>query len=289
MPSLPSLPARYGAIACLLTQLLLLSGCASARTDVAQVRSLAAGAHVLDAFGELSQRHVDSYQRARPYLSSNEDARERLLDAQRRAAQADVARLAHAVRLHLQALGRLANDATFDIEQELASAGVAIRAWPGSGIDDRHVSAYTVLLQQLSRLGGAASQQARLAQLLREGDPPLQALLGALDTLLMLYDKSGDNERDIVLGLLEVEIAYADTPPQRLLAVLAKSLQQSKTDEYRLYGLRHTLARRQLAALGREHARLATAAAATMTTTTTTNKAEARWTDPWAANAAKRP
>ena len=146
-----------------------------------------------------------------------------------------------------------------------------------------------MLLQQLSRLGGAASQQARLAQLLREGDPPLQALLGALDTLLMLYDKSGDNERDIVLGLLEVEIAYADTPPQRLLAVLAKSLQQSKTDEYRLYGLRHTLARRQLAALGREHARLATAAAATMTTTTTTNKAEARWTDPWAANAAKRP
>ena len=237
MPSLPSLPARYGAIACLLTQLLLLSGCASARTDVAQVRSLAAGA------------------------------------------QADVARLAHAVRLHLQALGRLANDATFDIEQELASAGVAIRAWPGSGIDDRHVSAYTVLLQQLSRLGGAASQQARLAQLLREGDPPLQALLGALDTLLMLYDKSGDNERDIVLGLLEVEIAYADTPPQRLLLVLAKSMQQSKSEEYRLAGLRHTLARRQLAALGREHARLV----AELTTT------ETPWTDHLAANAAKRP
>lgn len=290
MPFLPTLPIRYCAIACLqLLLTLLLSGCASARTDVAQVRSLAASATALDAFGELSQRHADSYQRARPYLSAIEDARERLLDAQRRAAQTDVARLAQAVRLHLQALGRLANDDTFDIAPELASAGVAIRAWPGSGIDDRHVSAYTILLQQLSRLRSAASQQARLVQLLHDGDPPLQALLAALDTMLMLYDKSGDNERDIVLGLLEVELAYADTPQQRLLAVLAKSLQQSKSDEYRLYGLRHTLARRQLAALGSEHARLAMAAATTMTTTTTTNKAEARWTDPWAANAVKRP
>ena len=212
----------------------VLCGCASPRTDLAQVRALAAGTGALTAFGELSQRHVDSYQRTRPYLSPAEDARERLLDAQRRAAQADVARLAQAVRLYLQALGRLAHADAYDVQPELAGAGAAIRAWPGGGIDDRHVSAYTLLLQQLSRLGGAASQQAHLAQV-----------------------------------LLDVEIAYADTPQQRLLAVLAKTLQQSKTEEYRLLGLRHTLARRQLAALAREHAQLAAA----LTTT------EARWTD----------
>ena len=269
-----SLFSRYGAVVCL-----LLAGCASPRTELAQVRALAAGGDALSAFGELSQRHVDSYQRSRPYLSAAQDARERLLDAQRRAAQADVARLAQAVRLYLQALGRLASADAYDFQPELASAGAAIRAWPGSGIDDRHVSAYALLLQQLSRLGGAASQQARLAQLLRDGDAPLQALLAALDNLLMLYDKSGDNERDVVLGLLEMDIAYADTLPQRLLLVLAKSLQQSKSEEYRLAGLRHTLARRQLAALGREHARLAAA----LTTT------EAPWTDHLAANAAKRP
>lgn len=269
-----SLFSRYGAVVCL-----LLAGCASPRTELAQVRALAAGGDALSAFGELSQRHVDSYQRSRPYLSAAQDARERLLDAQRRAAQADVARLAQAVRLYLQALGRLASADAYDFQPELASAGAAIRAWPGSGIDDRHVSAYALLLQQLSRLGGAASQQARLAQLLRDGDAPLQALLAALDNLLMLYDKSGDNERDVVLGLLEMDIAYADTPPQRLLLVLAKSLQQSKSEEYRLAGLRHTLARRQLAALGRDHARLAAA----LTTT------EAPWTDHLAANAAKQP
>ena len=268
-----SLPVRYCRLAVLLPPLLLpllLSGCASSRTDLAQVRALAAGADALSTFSELSQRHVDSYQRARPYLSPAEDVRERLLDAQRRAAQADVARLAQAVRLYLQALGRLAQADAYDIAPELAGAGAAIRAWPGSGIDDRHVSAYTVLLQQLSRLGGAASQQARLAQVLHEGDAPLQTLLAALDSVLALYDKSGDNERDIVLGLLDVEIAYADTPQQRLLAVLAKSMQQSKSEEYRLAGLRHTLARRHLAALAREHARLAAAAGTTT---------EARWMD----------
>ena len=226
-----------------------LCGCATARPELAQVRALAAGTDGLTAFSELSQRHVDSYQRTRPYLSPSEDARERLLDVQRRAAQADVARLAQAVRLYLQALGRLADADAYDVQTELAGAGAAIRAWPGSGIDDRHVNAYTLLLRQLARLGGAASQQAQLAQ--------------------VLHDKSGDNERDMVLGLLEVEIAYADAPRQRLLAVLAKNMQQNKTEEYRLYGLRHTLARRQLAALGREHARLAAA----LTTT------EARWTD----------
>lgn len=90
------------------------------------------------------------------------------------------------------------------VQPELSSAGAAIRAWPGSGIDDRHVSAYTVLLQQLARLAGAASQkQAHLAQVLHDGDAPLQALLAALDSLLALYDKSGDNERDMVLGLLD--------------------------------------------------------------------------------------
>ena len=269
-----ALPARHGRALGLHLYLSLflagvLCGCATPRPELAQVRALAAGTDALTAFSELSQRHVDTYRRARPYLSPTEDARERLLDAQRRAAQADVARLAQAVRLYLQALGRLAQDDAYDVQPELTSAGAAIRAWPGSGIDDRHVSAYTLLLQQLARLAGAANQQAHLAQVLHDGDAPLQALLAALDSLLALYDKSGDNERDMVLGLLDVEIAYADTPQQRLLAVLAKNMQQNKTEEYRLLGLRHTLARRQLAALGREHAQLAAA----LTTT------EARWTD----------
>ncbi|MEG1054748.1 MAG: hypothetical protein RSF79_22240 [Janthinobacterium sp.] len=261
----------------LLSLLVALSGCAGPRADLAPVRALAADGKGLQAFGELSQRQLDSYQRLRPYLSPAQDARERQLDAQRRAMQADVAHLLQAVRLYLQALGRLAGADAYDVQSELGSATSAIRAWPGSGIDDRQVTAYAMLLQQLSRLAGTSAQQASVAQALHAGDAPLQALLAALDDLLRLYDKGSDNERDIVLGLLETEIAYADTPQQRLLSVLAKSMQQSKSEEYRLAGLHHTLARRHLAALAREHARLAGIVT------------EATWTTASSPNAAKRP
>lgn len=253
-----SLPSRLFTL-CSLTLTLALAGCAATRPELVQVRALAMQTSALNAFSELSQRHLDSYRRSRPYLSPQQDAQARLLAAQERAAHADVTKLVQAIRLYLQALGQLARDDVFDLRKELNSAGSALHAWPDSGINDRHVTAYATLLGQLSRLAGRSSQQAGLAQMLQDGDAPLQELLGALDGLLKLYDKSGDNERDIVLGLLEIEIAYADTPQQRLLTVLAASVRQDKSEEYRLFGLRHTLARQQLGLLAREHGRLAMA------------------------------
>ena len=223
----------------------LLPGCAglpTAAPELAQVRALAAGEQALPAFGELALRHRDSYARLRPYLSPQQDASEQVLDRQRRAMHADVALIQRGVSLYLQALGRLAGQEYLSLDNEIKAAGSAIRAWPDSGIVDRDVAAYTAVLR--------------------------------------LYDKAGDNERDIVLGQLEMDLAFADTPQQRLLVVLARTLQQSKTEEYRLYGLRHTLAGQQLAALAREHARLAMAG---------THIPEATWTDHQAANAAKRP
>lgn len=255
-----SLPSRL----CIVFSLIIaLAACAGPRPELVQVRALAAEGGALNAFSELSQRHLDSYRRSSAYLSPQQDAQARLLAAQTRAAHADVTAIVQAIRLYLQALGRLARDDAFDLRKEFTGAGSALRAWPDSGIDDRHVTAYASLLGQLSRLAGRSSQQIHLAQVLHDGDAPLQALLGALDGLLRLYDKSSDNERDIVLGLLEVEIAYADTPQQRLLTVLATSVRQDKSEEYRLFGLRHTVARKQLGLLAREHGRLAMAITST--------------------------
>lgn len=255
-----SLPSRL----CIVFSLTIaLTACAGPRPELVQVRALAAEGSALNAFSELSQRHLDSYRRSSAYLSPQQDAQARLLAAQTRAAHADVTAIVQAIRLYLQTLGQLARDDAFDLRKEFTGAGSALRAWPDSGIDDRHVTAYASLLGQLSRLAGRCSQQIHLAQVLHDGDAPLQALLGALDGLLRLYDKSSDNERDIVLGLLEVEIAYADTPQQRLLTVLATSVRQDKSEEYRLFGLRHTLARKQLDLLAREHGRLAMAITST--------------------------
>ena len=239
---------------------LLLGGCASTTSGApatAQVLALADDAQALQAFDELALRHRDSYDRLRPYLDARQDASEKLLDRQRRAMHADVALLQRGVSQYLLGLGQLARQDRFAYSSEINAAGVTIRAWPGTGIDDRAVSAYTILLRLLARMHGEAQQRQMLGQLMQEGDAALQTLVSTLTSLLRLYDKAGDNERDIVLGLLETEIPFADTPAQHLLAVLAKTVQQSKTDEYRLYGLRHTLAQRQLAALAQEHARLA--------------------------------
>jgi hypothetical protein len=74
-----------------------------------------------------------------------------------------------------------------------------------------------------------------------------------MQNLLRYYGKSSDNERDIVLGMLEMEIAFADTPRDRLLAALAKSHRLAKRNEYRLIGLRHTLAAKHVAAIASAH------------------------------------
>ena len=58
---------------------------------------------------------------------------------------------------------------------------------------------------------------------------------------------------DIVLGMLEMEIPYLDANRDRLLIALAKSHQQEKQAEYRLIGLRHTLARKNLELIEQRH------------------------------------
>ena len=96
-------------------------------------------------------------------------------------------------------------------------------------------------------------QERAVDQLLRDGSAPMQQLLDAMRNLLRLYDRASDNEQKIVLGMLETEIPYLDPGRDRLLSALSKSLEQEKKAEYRLVGLRHTLARKNLDAIEQRH------------------------------------
>jgi hypothetical protein len=98
----------------------------------------------------------------------------------------------------------------------------------------------------------APAQQAALNDLLRAGAPAVQELLDAMRTLLRLYTQQR-NEQAIVLGMLETEIPYADPQRERLLRALAGVLQQEKRNEYRLFGLRSTLARQHLDSIIASH------------------------------------
>lgn len=237
--------AVLGLLACL-------AGCTSSTPRMRQVREFAAQAPALAAYTDLTGRYRDTYQRAAPYLSPEADAEERRQDLQRRAAAPDFLAVEQAVHTYMRALGALAGDGQFDLEDQVKSLSGGIKAWPDSGLSDRHVSAYAGLARLLARWLTRSWQERSTQALLAEGAEPLQQLLDAMQALLRHYDKSSDNESRMVLGMLEVSLAYTD-PQQRLLAALGKARLQEKTAEYRLAGLRLTLARKHLAAIAQAH------------------------------------
>lgn len=231
---------------------LLLGGCAGP-APLQEARAFAAGADKLDAFAELTEHYRDTYQRERPYLSAAAEAAERELDARRRAASADFAGIERSVQLYMRTLGKLAGGETYDLSGQVSQLGSGIKAWPGSGLDQTHAAAYTALGQLLTRMAAASQQEAAVRALVSEGDAPLQSLLEAMGALLRYYDKTSSNEKKLVLGLFDIELAFADPAQARLLTALAKAHRQSKAAEYGQIARRYALTGRNLEQLARQH------------------------------------
>ena len=234
---------------------LLLAACAS-NPRLKEVRALADEAPKLAAFSDLSQRFRDTYQREHPYLTLEAAEREEAIDRKRHDAYPDFVALHDAAATYLRALGALAGGDAFSYRDQVKQLAEGIKAWPDTGLTDRHVNAYAGLVRLLQRAAGARAQDQAVQAMLREGYEPLQDTLDAMHTLLRYFNKNHDNEQRIVLGMLEVEIPYADAPADRLLAALARAHQQEKLREYRLLGLRHTLAAQNVDAIRARHAAL---------------------------------
>lgn len=230
-----------------------LAGCASSSARMAQVRDFAAESAKLGPWHDVTERYRDTYAREQPYLSPEADAREQAQDAARRAASADFLRIGRSVQLYMQTLGTLAGDNQYDLEDQIKSAGTAIKAWPDSGLDDRHVNAYAGMTRLLAHAIGSRYQEQAVRELVQAGDTPLQELLDAMRILLRAYAGTNDNEQAIVTGLLEVNIPYRNTPDQRLLATLAKVQLRALRSEYRLIGRRLALTARNLDAIAAGH------------------------------------
>lgn len=231
---------------------LLLGGCAG-QAALQEARAFAAGADKLDAFAELTEHFRDTYQREQPYLSAAADAAERELDARRRAASADFAGIERSVQLYMHTLGQLAGGATYDLSGQVSKLGSGIKAWPESGLDQTHAAAYTALGQLLTRMAASSQQEAALRAMVSEGDAPLQSLLEAMGALLRYFDKTNSNEKKLVLGLFDVELAFAEPAQARLLTALARAHRQSKAAEYAQVARRYAPAGRSLEQLARQH------------------------------------
>jgi predicted nucleic acid-binding protein len=234
---------------------LLLAACAG-NPRLQEVRALADDAPKLAGFSDLSQRYRDTFQREQPYLSPAAAQREEAIDRKRHEAYPDFVALHTAATTYLRALGALTGGDTYDFGDQVKHLSESIKAWPDTGLTDRHVDAYARLVRVLVRATTGRAQDRAVQAMLREGYEPLQGTLDAMHTLLRFFNKNHDNEQRIVLGMLEVEIPYTDAPRDRLLAALARSHQQEKSKEYRLLGLRHTLAAQNVEAIRERHAAL---------------------------------
>ena len=135
----------------------------------------------------------------------------------------------------------------------MKNLGCGIKAWPGSGLEERHVNAYAGLTRLVARGLTRQLQENAVNDLLRDGQQPVQEVLDAMRTLLRLYDKSSDNEQHTVIGMLDSEMPFLDARRDRLLLALAKARQQDKQAEFRLIGLRYTLARQHLEEIAQQH------------------------------------
>ena len=237
----------------LLGLLALLGGCASSTPRMAEVRAFAAQAPKLNAYHELTERYRTTYQREQPFLTAAADAREAELDARRKQACDDFVKLQYGVQAYMQTLGVLAGDEQYELRDQLKTIGGGIKAWPDSGIEEKHVNAFTRLTTLIARAITAKEQERAVNEVMREAEQPMRDLLEAMRSLLGLYDKSSENEERIVTGMLESEIPFLDPTRDRLLMALAKSQQQAKQTEYRLIGQRQTLAQKNLAAIEQSH------------------------------------
>jgi len=196
------------------------------------VRDFANESAQLSAYTELTTRFRDTYQREQPYLSGEADRLAQENDKKRKAAYVDLLKIHQKVTLYMQTLAKLAGENAFDLSKQIDALGAGIRAYPDLGINEEHVNAAAKISRVITKWITAAYQEQAVRSMVREGDPHLQTVLDGMMGLVRYYRKTHENEKNTVLGLFEVEIPFADSPKDRVLATLARAHMQSKKTEY---------------------------------------------------------
>lgn len=237
---------------------LLLGGCATTNGPVSlnEVRQFADASARLGGYGELSRRYRDTYQREQPYLSPAADRIAKENDARRRAVYDDFVSIQKSLVLYMQTLSLLAGDARYDLSTQLDDLGTGLKANSESGLQQRHIAAYTGLTRLLTRAIASGYQNRSVATMVRDGDADVQALLEAMITLTRLYAKTNENEKKTVLGIFDVEIPFSTKNQDRMLVTLAKVHYMNKATEYKVVDKRYDLALQGLTKVALGHQKM---------------------------------
>ncbi|MES2019279.1 MAG: hypothetical protein V4484_22540 [Pseudomonadota bacterium] len=247
---------RSLAVLAMLVASFLLGGCASNNVSLVEVREFADASAKLGGYTELSKRYRDTYLREQPYLSPAADRLARENDAKRRAIYDDCMAVQKALVLYMQTLSMLASDARYDLTPQLDDLGSGVKALSGSGLELRHVAAYTGLTRLLTRAIASGYQNRSVETMVRDGDEHVRVLLDGMMTLTRLYNKTHDNEKKIVLGIFDVEIPFSGKPQDRMLVTIAKVHYMDKAQEYKLLDRRYDLALQGLTKVALGHQKL---------------------------------
>lgn len=226
-----------------------LVGCANLK----EVSDFASESAKFSAYTELTTRFRDTYEREQPYVSGSVQTKAKLNDKKRKEAYRDFVKIHQRVAVYMQTLAVLAGATTFDLSKEIDSLAAGIKSYPDLGITEKQVSAFSSLSKVIAKWISSAAQERAVREMLKSGDPHLQVLLEGMADLVRIYQKTNENERKQVLGFFEVEILYANTPKDKLLAVLAKAHLQSKSREYHLVNAKYTQAQNGIARLKAGH------------------------------------
>jgi hypothetical protein len=236
---------------------LLLGGCAgNGPASLAEVREFADASARLGGYGELSRRYRDTYEREQPYLSPPADRIGKENDARRRAVYNDFLSIQKSLVLYMQTLCVLAGDASYDLSGRIDDLGSALGANAESGLQARHVAAYTGLTRLLTRVIASGYQNRSVETMVRDGDADVQLLLEAMIGLTRLYAKTNENEKKTVLGIFDVEIPLSARNADRMLLTLAKVHYLNKSTEYRLVDKRYDVALQGLVKVALGHQKM---------------------------------
>lgn len=246
-------------IACrvLLLVSVILAGCASQGTvSLQEVREFADASARLGGYAELSRRYRDTFEREQPYLSPTAERAARANDARRRVVYDDFVAIQKTLVLYMQTLSLLAGDARYDLSERIDDLGTGLKATTESGLQQRHIAAYTGLSRLLTRVIASGYQNRSVETMVRDGDQDVQALLDAMISLTRLYYKTNENEKKTVLGLFDVEIPFSTRNSDRVLATLAKVHYMNKSTEYKLIDRRYQLALQGLTSVALGHQKM---------------------------------
>jgi hypothetical protein len=235
---------------------LILTNALISCANLKEIRDYADESAKFSAYIELTTRFRDTYDREQPYLYDEAAQLAQDNDKRRKAAYEDLLKIQNTISLYMQTLAKLAGEDTMDLSNEIDSVTKGVKAYPDFGINEKQVDAISNISKVISKWITSSYQERAIRDMIKEADADLQTTLAGMLSLVHYYKETNENENKTILGFFEVEIPFADSSKDKLLATLARAHLQSKTYEYKIAELKYDEAEKGIKRIAEGHKKL---------------------------------